>query len=52
MGFNDPTAIAGFGRSRKPMDISVLLRQAFGQPSELATASCRIADRGGTSGVG
>ena len=40
--FNDPTAIAGFGPLQEADDISVLLRQAFGQPSELATAIAEL----------
>jgi len=40
--FNDPTAIPGFGPLQGTDDISALLEQAFGQPSELATAIAEL----------
>jgi hypothetical protein len=40
--FNDPTAIPGFGPLLGTDDLSALLRQAFGQPAELARAIAEL----------
>jgi Protein of unknown function (DUF3306) len=40
--FNDPTTIPGFGPLQGTDDISALLKQAFGQPAELVTASIEL----------
>jgi hypothetical protein len=40
--FNDPTSIPGFGPLQGNDDISVLLRQAFGQPAEFFEAIAEL----------
>jgi hypothetical protein len=40
--FNNPTAIPGFGPLQANDDISALLAQAFGQPSELVSAIAEV----------
>lgn len=40
--FNDPTTIPGFGPLQGNDDVSVLLRQAFGQPAEFVEAIAQL----------
>jgi hypothetical protein len=40
--FNDPTTIPGFGPLQGNDDISVLLRQAFGQPAQFVDATAEL----------